>query len=135
MQDISNAYAVSPQRRSADPWPAYNWPALERATAAYVLARKWAWTKPREHPAHIFYTACQVPGKNYCRLATIPYEVDLRQSPIYRRVPKLPIHTPDPRGRLLQFAHRQLDNLIAWRQGWRKADMRLRSTGRTHPIF
>lgn len=134
--DTSKAYAVHPSQRSADPWPRYDWQALERATKAYALAMRWAWKQPREWPIHRYYTACQVPGKNFCRLAYIPdYASILARSPLYERAPKMPVVLPDPRSSLLQWAHRQLDRLIVWRQGWRQVDHTILTSGKSHPLF
>lgn len=128
-------------QQTADPWPAYSWEELEQAIQRERARLKWAWAPmQRRLPAWEWVHACEVQTRvlsryPYCRLATIPYDEMIRHSPIYERAPKLPIHTPDPRGRVLQRVHRLLDKLIAWRRGWRRFDAIAVSSGKSHPLF
>ena len=121
-----------PKQRQVNPWPD-----PEAYVADFVAQLAFCWKPSRPFPATLYFSANALPGKTYCALPKrirLDYSQELHAaeqdwwafSNAQKRAAK-----PQARGRF----ERLIDRLVAWRQGWRKADRRLLSSGNSHPLF
>lgn len=114
LTDTSKAYAVTIEEAQSE-W--------ERYAKAYKSSLKnsckpaRAWPDTPRHRAEV-------------RIVELQRQFPARPRPV--RVVK----APDTQGLAeLRWLHQFLDKLIAWRQGWRKADRLVVSSGKSRPLF
>lgn len=69
------------------------------------------------------------------------HRAEVRIAELRRQFPARPrrmriVRAPDAHGLAeIRWLHQALDKLIAWRQGWRRADRLVVSSGKSHPLF
>jgi hypothetical protein len=122
-----SSYMPAYPHRTANPWPADAWRAMERYVAQEVQRLEWCWEKARKHPA-LDYCENKVPGESFCvlsfRYANYDAELDAMRQELramreeWRAKKKPLVAVPvDQRSPLLKWTHKQLDRLSAWWHG------------------